>query len=413
MYIASFYPQPMGGLEMQGLKLAKKLGKQGVKSVIVTHGFAGCKKSDVYEGVDIIRLYSWLNTLFEAIRFLKRKIAPGSTKVSQIQLLPPGQLPYKKSDTGIKVNGGLFDLIYYLIQLINFVWQFRKIKKQTGIIHVHGVPWVSFIGVQVGRFYRIPVLIKESTTIGFQKYDDILLGERMRATVVKYGTFIAISQFIKNEMLRWGIPENRIFYIPNGVEVADQPASESSTDFNILFVGNLSQGAAKGLDVLLSAMQNVVKQYPTARLLVAGNNPDPVSWNNYVSGLAINNNVDFLGSENKLTEVYKKTTVFVSPSRREGLSNALLEAMAYGLPCIVTNISGSQDMIENSISGLVVEPDNVAQLTEAILKIFSSSAVRKTMRQEAHARVKEMCCFQKVAEQYNTVYKLLQSKATA
>jgi len=353
MYISSFFPQPMGGLEKQGLKLAQHLKEQGVNVIIFTHGFGGCKRKDIYAGVQVIRLYSWLNVCLETFQTIKNKIFQRKSSLRKKTLQSKDQLPYDKSDIDIKINGKFLDLIYYFFQSLNFAWQLRALREKPALIHVHGVPWVSFVGVCVGRLYRIPVLVKESTTIGLKKYDDILLGGWMRYKVLRHAHFVAISKFIKKEMEQYGIAREKIFYVPNGVSVPEQPSLETNPNLNILFVGNLSQGAAKGLDVLLLALQTVVRKYPVVQLMVAGNNPNPVAWKNYLTSLDIGNNVVFLGSKHTMSEVYKEATVFVSSSRREGLSNALLEAMAFGLPCIVTNISGSQDMIENNISGFV------------------------------------------------------------
>jgi len=123
-----------------------------------------------------------------------------------------------------------------------------------------------------------------------------------------------------------------------------------------------------------------------------------------LTNLAIEKNVVFLGNKNKINEVFEQTTIYVSPSRREGLSNALLEAMAFGLPCIVTNISGSQDMIEHGVNGYIVEPDNTAELADSILSLFSSKMLRKTMRQKSYAKVKTTCSFEMIIKEYQTIY---------
>ena len=87
--------------------------------------------------------------------------------------------------------------------------------------------------------------------------------------------------------------------------------------------------------------------------------------------------------------------------------------MAFGLPCVVTNISGSQDMIENNVNGFIVEPDNVSEMAGAIEKIFSSLSLRRSMRQMAYAKVKSACCFDKITAQYQSVYSTIQKRAIA
>lgn len=402
MYIANFYPSPMGGMEMQGLNLSKHLIGQGQEVIIITHGFKGCKKKDSYQGVPIIRLFSWFNWFLETVQQIKSRFT-----YSPVTLKTPerrnGDIPYDPANSGLKITGNLYDLIIHLSILVNFSVYMLFNRKEIGIIHVHGVPWVSWIGVLTGKIFKVPVLVKESTTIGLQKFDDFIFGKSMRKVVLRNAHFVAISKYISQVIVAYGVNKSKIHYVPNGVIITEQKFKDTK-DENVLFVGNLTQGAAKGLDVLLEAWKDVIIDFPNARLLIAGKNNQESEWLNFLRTRNMEQHVCLLGSKKDMQELYLSSFVFVSPSRREGLSNALLEAMAVGIPCIATNISGSQDFIEDGITGLLVEAGNHEQLSVAIKKMLMMGEARLLMGMKGSFKVKKECNFEGVTGKYMSIY---------
>src|SRR5205823_4031015 len=81
-----------------------------------------------------------------------------------------------------------------------------------------------------------------------------------------------------------------------------------------------------------------------------------------VAELGIQDSVEFLGLRADVVDLLQQSWGFVLPSRWEGMPNALLEAMACGLPCVATRVSGSEDIISDGVNGLLVEPEQPAEM---------------------------------------------------
>ncbi|OLC43990.1 MAG: hypothetical protein AUH75_01950 [Gemmatimonadetes bacterium 13_1_40CM_4_65_7] len=169
--------------------------------------------------------------------------------------------------------------------------------------------------------------------------------------------------------------ESRVRVIPNGV---DLPAVRWKDDhphpYSVACVANISQQPLKGLDVLLEAWAQAVKLHP-GRLVIYGRG-NPTSLVHLARALDIHDSVEFAGRVDDVTSRLLTAEIFVLPSRVEGMSNALLEAMSLGMPCVATAVSGSVDLIQTGRNGLLVEPGDPSSLALAIVKLLRSSAIR-------------------------------------
>src|SRR5262249_33380621 len=156
----------------------------------------------------------------------------------------------------------------------------------------------------------------------------VILSSRMRGYLVKHDFTFTDLQLI-----------------PNSVDIARfHPPSEEPLS------GQRSQTVVctarlcyqKGLDVLLEAWHLVQKELPKARLIIAGNGPLQTSLVNMTRSLDIEESVEFLGPQSDILAVLYRGSIATLPSRWEGMPNAVLEAMACGLPCVATCVSGSE-----------------------------------------------------------------------
>lgn len=95
--------------------------------------------------------------------------------------------------------------------------------------------------------------------------------------------------------------------------------------------------------------------------------------------LGILEQIHLLGYRNDVTEIYQMADIFVFPSKREGLSVALMEAMASGLPAICGNIRGNRDLIKDGKGGILVQSDSVEEYGNAIMRLSSNMKLRKKM----------------------------------
>jgi glycosyltransferase involved in cell wall biosynthesis len=129
----------------------------------------------------------------------------------------------------------------------------------------------------------------------------------------------------------------------------------------------------KALDVLISTAAIVCRYFPHVRFIVAGavqDTPYMEQLAEQARGLNVQQNVVFLGRRPDVSSLLKMSNLFYLPSRSEGLSNALLEAMACGLPCVAADVGGNRELVHDSGNGYLVPPDDPALAADRILTLL-------------------------------------------
>jgi glycosyltransferase involved in cell wall biosynthesis len=135
----------------------------------------------------------------------------------------------------------------------------------------------------------------------------------------------------------------------------------------VLFVGNLHQGAElKAFDVLFGAWCQVAAASPGAHLLVVGAG-DPSTWQQFLRARGAEKSVTFCGPSREIDCWYARAAMLILPSRHEGMPNAVLEAQAWGLPVVVSDIPGCCAAVLPGETGFVVPVGNEDMLAAAIV----------------------------------------------
>ena len=109
----------------------------------------------------------------------------------------------------------------------------------------------------------------------------------------------------------------------------------------------------------------------------------------------------------------RSTDIFVLPSLSEGMSNAILEAMAHGVPCIATEIPGNTELVKHYETGILVQREDPAELARAIVELADDDALRDRLGRAGRAQVEEHYDLAKVAERYAGLYRSLTSPVVA
>jgi len=172
-------------------------------------------------------------------------------------------------------------------------------------------------------------------------------------------------------------------------KIEEQAQSLRKTGFTFLFVGRLV--GDKGINELVSTFGRLNEKYPDTRLLLVGSreeNLDPLKAET-LSAIAENDAIEELGPKygDELLAYYAASDCFVLPSYREGFPNTVLEAGAMGLPCIVTDINGSREIVEDGKNGVVIPAKDADALYAAMEKILDDKTATAKMVENARPMI--------------------------
>jgi len=188
------------------------------------------------------------------------------------------------------------------------------------------------------------------------------------------------------------VNKEKLVFLPNPIEGCDKCDGSGETDEGrkiILVAARLD--IVKGVDILVDAFSILTQRFKKYQLWVVGDGPEMANLQHQAEASSIENNIQWLGKRNNLSEFYKKASVFVLPSRREGMPNAMLEAMSCGLPVIVSNASpGPLQYVEEGKTGLIFESGSPDSLADAIDRLLSDDAMRASMGKKAIEKVKPL-----------------------
>ena len=204
----------------------------------------------------------------------------------------------------------------------------------------------------------------------------------------------------------------QISSIPNGVDCPEQqPQFDRPEPAKVLFLGRLT--AQKDPATLLRAWQNLPDEIRSqTELHFVGDGDLSESISSAVSS-PLQSQVLFHGHQSDAVPYLSEATLLVLPSRWEGMPNAVLEAMAAGLPVIATQVDGTQELIPDDRFGWLVPPGDTAQLTAAMAEALASPEDRHSRAAAALERVQSKFTWEQVVQQYDErLLQLLASEQT-
>lgn len=251
-------------------------------------------------------------------------------------------------------------------------------------------------------------------------------GKRIQARCRQANALVAISPAIEKELIQAGYSAASIHRINDGVTSmvipdehqrfqAREVLAEANPDLKLpvgarLAVFNGRLHAEKGLFDLIRAWPLVQHEVPNARLWLVGTGETRSKLVETVENLGLLEHVIFPGVFDSLEEVLLAADLFVLPSYREGLSLALLEAMAHGLPVVVTDIPGNRVVVQDEQTGLVVPPKSPQQLAKAIIRIWRDHDLRIRLVRSAKELVQESYSLESVAKAHLHLFRELISR---
>jgi len=263
-------------------------------------------------------------------------------------------------------------------------------------------------------FLKIPydyVVVSSFNTLGHTAIG----GGLITNSVKKSETYFHIlSSRSRGYLIKSGFRADKIACIPNGIDInkfrpePEQRPDPAKAERDIVCVARLS--FPKGIDVLLHAWHRMLSE-PDAwrshlqpRLLIAGSGELKGQMERIARELGIEDSVVFLGLTKDVIPLLQRAWGFVLPSRWEGMPNALLEAMACKIPCISTRVSGSEDIIESGVNGILVEPEQPVELAQAMRRIIEDTDFAYGLAQKGLETVQNDYLLTHVTEQMLALY---------
>lgn len=383
LIIPRFFPE-VGGAERQTEALARMLLARGHQVMVLTRQLGGLPPREVLDGVPVVR----------AIRTVEL--------------------------------GPLFGLTY-ILSVARFLLAHRR---DWDVIHVTHAYLDAFAAVLTRRLHGLPVVVRPACA-GY--YGDLARLGRFRVwplfpvldglttravirTIARADAFIANSTELREELIRAGFPAERIVRVPNGVDLnhfRPDPVGRSPEGRRRLglpagpllaFAGRLDP--QKGLHTLLAAVQPLLAGDGETRLLVMGDGPQRPELEQAVRRASLSARILFRGLVRDVAPYLRACDIFVFPSVGEGMPNALLEALASGLPCVASAIGGCTDIVTDGETGLLVPPGDAAAFRGALERLLQSPELRERLGAAARASVVSRFGLERMAERYENCLRI-------
>jgi glycosyltransferase involved in cell wall biosynthesis len=278
----------------------------------------------------------------------------------------------------------------------------RRLMAESDLVHVHFPLPLGVSTLIVRAFVHRPVVV---TVHGNADVYELprALEPVTRAVLTRADVVVSVSQdlgqYLRNEM---GVPH--VTVIPNGVDVDTfQPAHSARAALTLFSISRLVP--RKNIHVLIAAVEQLVKEGAALYLVIAGTGPEEARIQRLAERLP--DCVRFLGfiDEARKRSVLSETDVFVQLSTREGLSIATLEALASGVPCVVSNLPGVREPITPGQTGWYVEdPEGVESVVATLRTVLADRSRLAEMRKACRAVAVERYSLQAMCEGYWTVF---------
>ena len=305
--------------------------------------------------------------------------------------------------------------VCYIIGLLTYC---LKNFREIDVIHTHGAAALGAVGSILGAVFRKPNIAKIATGRRIPLLADGVFG-RLILYFFKRSTYVVcMNEGIHHELESIRIEETKLRFAKNSVDsdrfrraswnkrsLFRKERKWEAEDIVVVFSGRIV--ARKGLDVLIEAWREIAPKWPSCHLLILGSGNNQLEsqeddMRELAKGLS---NVHFEGEIVRVEEYLGIADIYVSPSRTEGISNALLEAMASELCCIATDIDGNRELIFPNRTGMLVPVDNAEKVAETITLLLKNKEKMSLLGKEARSFTIANHSFDALASFYRDTYK--------
>jgi glycosyltransferase involved in cell wall biosynthesis len=290
-----------------------------------------------------------------------------------------------------------------------------RLRRSYDVIHLHNHSWFGLYTIVIARLLRKPILTKLPGVgvFGVPGLRAGRFGLLKLKILFSSDALVAMSAQSLRELRVAGFPIQRVLAVPNGISLL-QPASMLAEPIlprsicRVVFVGRIAE--EKRVDLLLEHWASVQQQCPgEAELEIWGSGPLQATLQRRCAELGLSKSVAWRGHVEGVRSLLPTMDIFVLPSVSEGNSNAILEAMAAGLPIVSTPVGGTPMLVGPRGTQLLCDL-NDGSLARTLIRLIRDGQTRRAVGAQMRARVADHFNIQQVAHVYANAYQFLSTR---
>lgn len=295
------------------------------------------------------------------------------------------------------------------LAFVDLVRWLRQLRPQ--IVHTY-LSMANVYGALAARAAGVSRVVTTRRDTGFG--DGHLMRSALRATNRWAARVVAVSQDAARIVReREGLEDDLLEIVPNAIDLSRfAPRGRRAAVRAALGLPKSTQVAVtvthlspvKGVDILVEAAERVCRDMPQALFLVVGVGAEREAIAGSLARLGLEGRVRLLGERTDVPDLLEAADLFVLPSRSEGQPNAVLEAMAMGLPIVATRVGGVPELVRDGVEGVLVEPGSAGALAEACREVFASPDLGAGLGRAAQARARRDFGLGTMVRRYDSLY---------
>lgn len=360
---------------------------------------------------------------------LSKRLIKDGHEVTVVTYRDNTDVPEYENDKGVNV----YRVDNYMIHPNNFIdWimqlNFNMLSKATEIINkeggfdvIHAHDWlVTYAAKSLKNAYDIPIVATIHATeagrnSGIHDETQRYINDTEWLLTYEATEVIVNSNYMKNEIQRlFGLPFDKINVIPNGINLSNFTGIERDYDFRrqyamdnekiILYVGRLVY--EKGVQHLIAAMPKILSNYHDAKLIIAGRGGMMDELRAEASNLGLNDKIYFTGYLNskQVQKMYKCADVAVFPSTYEPFGIVALEAMLAGVPTVVSDVGGLDEIVTHGVDGMKSYAGNANSIADSVTALLYDHQLATNVSKKAKQKVKDQFNWEKIAQDTHFTY---------
>jgi glycosyltransferase involved in cell wall biosynthesis len=273
-------------------------------------------------------------------------------------------------------------------------------RRRIAIVHT-GQLYPNIFGAPAAALGGVAIRIASHRNLNADKTRDQRHAQRWAMRFAH--CIVANSGAAAAQLRAEGIPAGRIVTIPNGIDPEAFPHIPYRTPPRVVVVV-ANMRAVKGHDILVRAAPLVLERFPDARFLLVGDGPLMPRVKSLVARHGVAHAFVFAGYREDVAAQLASADIFVLPSRSESTPNALLEAMASGLPSVASAVGGVSEIVDDGRTGLLVRPEDPVALARRICQVMASSTLARELGIAARVSVTARYSIDRMIESFEELY---------